>query len=73
VLKPAVLTVALAALTALSTGQASAAQIHGWRVVAQASEVTAVAGEGVATVRVPGQPALTYFTDGASRRWARSR
>jgi hypothetical protein len=36
-----VLTAALAAaLTALSTGQASAAQIHGWRVVGQATVYT---------------------------------
>lgn len=65
-LKPA-LTVALAAaLSTVVAGQAGAAQIHGWQVVAQTSEVTAVAGEGVATVRVPGQPARTYFTDGAT-------
>jgi hypothetical protein len=68
VLKPArvgVLTVALAAvLTTMSTGPASAAQIHGWRIVGQTSVSTAVGGEGVATVRVPGTAARTYFTAG---------
>jgi hypothetical protein len=60
-----VLMVALAtALTTFSAGQASAAQIRGWQVVGQTSVLTAAAGEGVATVRVPGQAARTYFTAG---------
>lgn len=62
-----VLTVALAAaLSALSMTQADAAQLHGWRVVGQTTVSDAVAGEGVATVRVPGQPVRTYYTDGAT-------
>jgi hypothetical protein len=60
-----VLVVALAtALTTFSAGQASAAQIRGWQVVGQTSVLTAAAGEGVATVRVPGQAVRTYFTAG---------
>jgi hypothetical protein len=38
----------------------------GWHVVSQTTVSDAVAGEGVATVRAPGQPMRVYYTDGAT-------
>jgi hypothetical protein len=59
-----VLVVAVAAtLTALSTTQADAAQSTGWRVVGQTTVSDSVGGEGVATVRVPGEPLLIHYTN----------
>jgi hypothetical protein len=64
-----VLAVALAAtfgtLTGLAT-PANAAQLKGWQVVDQTTVLTAIAGEGVATVRAPSQPPRIYYTDGAT-------
>lgn len=45
---------------------AIAAPVRGWTVVDQTTVSDAVAGEGVATVRVPGQPPRVYYTDGAT-------
>jgi hypothetical protein len=62
-----VLVVAVAAtLAALCTTQADAAQLSGWRVVGQTTEPDSIAGEGVATVRVPGQPEQIHYTNGAT-------
>ena len=61
-----VLTVAAAAALVGVAGPANAAQIKGWTVVDQTTVSDAVAGEGVATVRVPGQPLRIDYTDGAT-------
>ncbi|HEX4724721.1 MAG TPA: hypothetical protein VH333_19535, partial [Pseudonocardiaceae bacterium] len=50
----------------LAAPTAGATQIRGWTVVDQTSVSDAVAGEGVATVRVPGQPPRIDYTDGAT-------
>jgi len=39
---------------------------HTWEVVSQTTMSTAIAGEGVATVRIPGQPVQLYFTSGST-------
>lgn len=61
------LTVLLAAAALLTIpASANAARITGWTVVGQTTVSDAAAGEGVATVRVPGQPARIHYTDGAT-------
>lgn len=57
--------VGLLAAAVLGT-TALASPIRGWTVVDQTTVSDAVAGEGVATVRVPGRPVRIDYTDGAT-------
>jgi len=57
---------ALAAPATTSDPSAVATPDFGWHVVDATNVSDSVAGEGVATVRLPGQPMRIYYTDGAT-------
>ncbi|WP_163572529.1 hypothetical protein [Fodinicola feengrottensis] len=57
-----------AALTGFTAPAVTANTVHphAWRVVDQTTVSGSIAGEGVATVRTPGQPLRIYYTAGAT-------
>jgi hypothetical protein len=64
VLFAAMLTTLAAPAAPASVASAAGAYHDGWRVVDKTTVPAAVGGEGVATVRLPGQPVKVYYTAG---------
>lgn len=65
-----VLAAAMATAAALTTPAAAATHetttLRGWHVTGQTTVDDSIGGEGIATVRVPGQPMRVDYTDGAT-------